>query len=149
MRILNRLTLPIAAVIALVVSTSAAFAQARGDDQQKFTTRETALWASVKAKEMTALKGTFSDDYAATYSDGIVGRDDELTGIGKSQIASARIDDVKVHRLDAATVVVTSKATVDGTTDGKSISGTYNTMTVWHRVSNLWKVAAHTEVKTP
>ena len=149
MRILSRLTLPIAAVIALVVSTTPAFAQARGDDQEKFTTRENALWTSVKNKEMTALRSTMSDDYAATYSDAIVNREDELTGIGKTTVTSIRLDDVKVHRLDPANVVVTGKATVDGSMDGKSISGTYNTMTVWHRVGNMWKVAAHTEVKTP
>jgi hypothetical protein len=138
-----------AAVIALVVSTAPAFAQATGDDQAKFTTRETALWASVKSKELNAIRNTFSDDYAATYSDGIVGKDDEITGIGKTQITSVKLDDVKAHRLDNANVVVTGKATIDGSMDGKSISGVYNTMTVWHRNGNMWKVAAHTEVKTP
>jgi ketosteroid isomerase-like protein len=146
MRIAYRLILPVAA---LVFSAAPAFAQARGDDQEKFTTRETALWASVKGKELNALRNTFTDDYTATYSDGIVGKDDELTGIGKTTLTSVKLDDVKVHRLDPANVIVTSKAAVDGSMDGKSISGTYNSMTVWHRNGNMWKVAAHTEVKAP
>jgi ketosteroid isomerase-like protein len=144
MRIAYRLMLPLAA---LVISAAPAFAQARGDDQEKFTTRETALWASVKNKELNAIRNTFSDDYTATYDAGIVGRDDEVAMIGKGTLTSVKLDDVKVHRLDPANVIVTSKATVDGSMDGKSISGTYNTMTVWHRVGNIWKVAAHTEVK--
>jgi hypothetical protein len=144
MRLAFRLMLPL---VALVVSSAPAFAQATGDDQAKFTTRETALWGSVKNKEMNALRNTFSGDYVATYDAGIVGRDDELSGIEKLAINSVRLDDVKVRRLDPANVIVTSKATVDGSMDGKSMSGTYNSMTVWHRVGNTWKVAAHTEVK--
>ena len=89
------------------------------------------------------------DAYAATYDAGIVGKDDEIASISKAQLNSARLDDVKVHRLDNANVIVTGKATVDGSMDGKSMSGTYNTMTVWHRVGNTWKVAAHSEVKAP
>jgi hypothetical protein len=144
MRIAYRLMLPL---VVLVVSAAPAFAQARGDDQEKFTTRETALWASVKNKEMNALRNTFSNDYTATYDAGIVGRDAELSTIDKGSLTAVRLDDVKVHRLDPANVIVTGKATVDGMMDGKSITGTYNTMTVWHRLGNTWKVAAHTEVK--
>ena len=148
MHMANRLTLPIAAVVvALVVSTTSAVAQVPGDDQAKFTTRESAMWASVKNKELTAIRNTLSDDYAATYDAGIVGKDDEIASISKAQLNSVRLDDVKVHRLDNANVIVTGKATVDGSMDGKSMSGTYNTMTVWHRVGNTWKVAAHSEVK--
>jgi hypothetical protein len=146
MRIAFRLMLPVAA---LVFSATPAFAQLRGDDQEKFTTRETAVWTSVKNKEINALRNTFSPDYTATYSEGIVGRDDELSSIGKTTLNSVRLDDVKVYRLDPANVIVTSKAAVDGSMDGKSISGNYNTMTVWHRNGNTWKVAAHTEAKAP
>jgi hypothetical protein len=136
--------LPLAA---LVFSAAPAFAQATGDDQAKFTTRETAVWASVKNKETNALRNTFSSDYVGTYDGGIMGRDDEISGIEKSTFTAVRLDDVKVRRLDPANVIVTGKATVDGSMDGKSMSGTYNTMTVWHRVGNTWKVAAHSQVK--
>jgi ketosteroid isomerase-like protein len=132
---------------ALVVSAAPAFAQLRGDDQAKFTTRETAVWTSVKNKELNALKNVMSDDYVATYDAGIVGRDDELNGMSKVQLNSARLDNVQVRRIDPANVIVTAKAVVDGTMDGKSMSGSYNTMTVWHRNGNNWKIAAHSEVK--
>jgi ketosteroid isomerase-like protein len=141
-----RLMLPLAA---LVVSAAPAFAQARGDDQAKFTTRENAVWTSVKNKEVSALRNVMSDDYVATYDAGIVGRDDELSAISKAQLNSARLDNVQVRRIDPANVIVTAKAVVDGTMDGKSMSGTYHTMTVWHRVGNTWKIAAHSEVKAP
>jgi hypothetical protein len=144
MRIAYRLVLPLAV---LVLSAAPAFAQLRGDDQQKFTTRETALWTSVKNKELDAIRNTLSDDYAATYDAGILGRDDELSAIGKQELTSFKLDDVKVRRLDNANVIVTGKAVVDARMDGKSTSGTYNTMTVWHRVGNTWKVAAHSQVK--
>jgi hypothetical protein len=146
MRLAYRLMFPLAA---LVVSAAPAFGQLRGDDQAKFTTRETAVWASVKNKEISALRNTMSDNYVATYDAGIVGRDDELGTISKGTLTSARLDDVQVRRIDPANVIVTAKAVVDGTMDGKSISGTYNTLTVWHRNGNTWKIAAHSEVKAP
>jgi ketosteroid isomerase-like protein len=144
MRPAYRLMLSLAA---LVVSAAPAFAQARGDDHAKFTTRETAVWTSVKNKEVSALRNVMSDDYVATYDAGIVGRDDELSSISKAQLTSARLDSIQVRRIDPANVIVTAKAVVDGTMDGKSMSGTYHTMTVWHRNGNNWKIAAHSEVK--
>jgi ketosteroid isomerase-like protein len=145
MRLAYRLLLP----LAVLVCSAPAFAQATGDDQAKFTTRENAVWAAVKNKELSALKNVMSENYVATYDAGIVGRDDELSSIGKGQLNSARLDDVQVRRLDPSNVVVTGKAVVDGSMDGKSMSGTYNTMTVWHRNGNTWRVAAHSQVKAP
>ena len=144
MRPLTRLILSVAV---LAASAAPALAQSKGDDRTKFTDRENALWSSVANKRMDAIKSAFSDDYIATYDSGIIGRDDELKGIAKGNIKNVRLDDVQVHRLDPSNVIVTSKAVVDGDMEGKSISGTYNTMTVWHRSGNRWNVAAHTEVK--
>jgi hypothetical protein len=146
MRLAYHLLLPVAA---LVVTAAPTFAQAKGDDHAKFTTRETAVWESVKNKEVESLRKVMSDDYTATYDAGTMGVDDELKGIGQTELHSYKLDDVKVHRIDPANVIVTAKVAVDANMAGKNTSGTYNTMTVWHRVGNAWRIAAHTEVKMP
>jgi hypothetical protein len=146
MRAVARLILPL---VVVATFASPARAQNRGTDTDKFLSRETALWGAVKNKEVGELRKVFGTDYVAVYDNGIYGRDDELGSIGKSTVRSIRLDDVSVRRVDEANVVVTYKAVVDGDYDGKSVTGTYNAMTLWHRKGNQWNVAAHTEVKAP
>jgi hypothetical protein len=146
MRTLARLVVLFAAVAAVA---SPAAGQTRGTDTDKFLSRESALWGAVKNRQTDALRRVFADGYVAVYDQGVVGKSDELAGISQSTLRSVRLDDVKVHRLDDANVIVTYKAMVDGDHDGKSVAGTYNTMTLWHRRGNSWDVAAHSEVKAP
>ena len=146
MRRASWLCLPVVAMVALTIP-SAATAQARGDELTKFRNRETAVWESVKNKEVESIRKVFQKDYVAVYDAGIMGLNDEIDGISKTTIRDYRISDVKVRNLDASTVIVTSKVVVDGDMGGQSMSGTYNSMTVWQRSGNQWYVAAHTEIK--
>jgi hypothetical protein len=146
MRSVSRSILSIAVLVACATPLHA---QASGGDETKFTNRETALWQSVKDKQVDQIKKVFGDDYVAVYDSGIIGRDDELKGISATNLRNVRLDNAQVHRIDPSNVVVTGKAVVEGDTNGKSINGTYNTMTVWHRTGNRWGVVAHTEVKAP
>jgi hypothetical protein len=147
MRLVSRLILPLAAAVAF--SAPALAQRAAADDETKFGNREAALWEAVKNKQVDAIKRVLTDDYVGVYDSGTYGRDDELKGISSQTLRSYRVDDLKVHRIDPANVVVTYKAVVDGDMNGKSVSGTYNTMSVWHRVGNRWNVSAHSEVKAP
>jgi len=101
----------------------------------------------VKNKEVESIRKVFQKDYVAVYDNGIVGLNDEIDGISKMTIRDYRLSDVKVRNLDPSTVIVTSKVVVDGDANGQSMSGTYNSMTVWQRSGNQWYVAAHTEIK--
>jgi hypothetical protein len=152
MRTLSRLVLPLAvtaAFAAAFAAPSSARAQARGDEHARFLARETAMWESVQNKQMAPLGRVIASDYAAVYESGIIGRADELAGIEKATLRSVRLDEFKSHHIDADNVLVTYKAVVDGDSNGKSMSGTYNVMTLWHRNGNHWDVAAHSEVKAP
>jgi ketosteroid isomerase-like protein len=146
MRLVSKLILPLAAVVSFAAP---ALAQRAADDETKFGNREAAVWEAVKNKQVDALRKVMSDDYVAVYDAGSVGRDDELKGISQMTLRSYRIDDLKVRRIDPSNVIVTYKAVVDGDMNGKSASGTYNAMSVWHRMGNRWNVAAHSEVKAP
>lgn len=146
MRRASWLCLPVVAMVALTIP-SAATAQAKGDELTKFRNRETAVWESVKNKEVESIRKVFQKDYVAVYDRGILGLSEEIDGISKLTIRDYRVTDVTVRNLDPSTVIVTSKVVVDGDANGQSMSGTYNAMTVWQRSGNQWYVAAHTEIK--
>lgn len=146
MRRASWLCLPVVALVALTIP-SAATAQAKGDELTKFRNRETAVWESVKNKEVESIRKVFQKDYVAVYDRGIFGLSEEIDGISKLTIRDYRVTDVNVRNLDPSTVIVTSKVVVDGDANGQSMSGTYNAMTVWQRSGNQWYVAAHTEIK--
>ena len=146
MRRASWLCLPVVAMVALTIP-SAATAQAKADELTKFRNRETAMWESVKNKELESIRKVFQKDYVAVYDTGIIGVNDELDGISKLTLRDYRVTDVNVRNLDPSTVIVTSKVVVDGDMGGQSMSGTYNAMTVWQRSGNQWYVAAHTEIK--
>ena len=146
MRSASWLCLPVLAMVALTIPSTAT-SQAKGDELTKFRNRETAVWESVKNKEIESIRKVFRKDYVAVYDNGIMGLNDEVDGISKATIRDYRVTDVVVHNLDPSTVLVTSKVVVDGESAGQSMSGTYNSMTVWQRSGNQWYVAAHTEIK--
>ena len=57
-----------AAVLVSLATPSRSFAQ---DDLTKFRTRETAVWESVKVKELESIRKVFDQDYLAVYDNGI------------------------------------------------------------------------------
>ena len=146
MRRASWLCFPVVAIVALILP-SAASAQARGDELTRFRNRETAVWESVKNREVESIKKAFQKDYVAVYDAGIMGLAGEIDGISRLTLRDYRLTDVAIRNLDNLNVLVTYKVVVDGDMGGQSISGTYNNLTVWHRSGNQWYVAAHTEVK--
>ena len=145
MRRASRLFLPLAALISIGLPHRA-LAQAQ-DDLTKFRNREAATWESVKNKETTSLRKVMTKDYVGMYDQGFSSVDQEMSDIPKMTLRDYRLTDVSVRRLDDVTVLVTSKVVLDGSMGTDSVSGTYNTLTVWHRDGNQWYIAAHSDVK--
>ena len=134
------------AVLTAVAVPSSSQAQAR-DELTKFRDRESAVWESVKNKELESIRKVFDRDYLAVYDFGIVGLTQEMDGMSKITLRSYRLSDVRLHRIDPLNVAVAYKAVVDGDMEGQSMSGTYHALTMWHRRGNQWTVTAHSEVK--
>ncbi len=145
MRRATWLFLPVAAALSFAVPDRA-LAQSK-DDITKFKNRETAVWESVKNKEVTAIRNVFDKDYTAVYEDGIAGIDEEIAGISKMTLRSYQLSDWRIHRLDDLNMIVAYKVVMDGDANGQALSGSYNALTVWHRRGNQWSVAAHSDVK--
>jgi hypothetical protein len=144
MRRASWLFLPIALVS--LGFPSRAPAQSPGD-LAKFSIRESALWESVKTKDLDAMRKVFDKGYAAVYDSGILGLGEELDGVSKMTIRSYQLFDLAVRRVDSQNMLVTYKATLDADMGTQPLSGTYNNLTLWHRSGNQWYVAAHSEVK--
>jgi hypothetical protein len=132
---------------AALVSLAAPSRSSAQDDLTKFRNRETAVWESVKNKQIEALRKVFLRDYVGVYDEGIVDRAAELDGISKMTLRSYDLSDFTLRRPDGMTAIVTYKATLDGEVNGQPISGPHNTLTVWRRNGNAWSVQAHTGVK--
>jgi len=135
-----------AAAMLSIAAPSRAIAQSK-DDLTKFQNRETAVWESVKNKELASIRKVFDRNFVSVYDAGIFDLTEELDGMSKVMLRSYRLSDFKLHRIDSQNMIVSYKAVVDGEMSGQSISGNYNALTVWHRSGNRWSVSAHTEVK--
>lgn len=118
----------------------------QGDDA-KFRERESAVWESVKNKEVGSIRKVFSRNYVGVYDTGIATLNQEIEGMSKLTLRSYRLSDFTIRRLDGLNVLVAYRTVLDGDMGAESVSGTYNAATVWHRIGNQWTVAAHTQVK--
>jgi hypothetical protein len=74
--------------------------------------------------------------------------DTELADMAKSDLRDYSFSDVKVVFPRPKMAVMTYKAKVQATADGKDVSGTYNTGSVWIQQGGKWVGVLHTEAKT-
>ena len=138
-------------VVALVISSSAIGAQPhRGDDlRTMITARETALWESVKSRDTALFAKALADEYVGVYDSAIAGRADEIKGVSAFSLTSYSLDSVRVRRVDPSNAIITYTIAVNGAMGGKSITGNYHTLSLWHHTGKRWLTVAHTEVKAP
>lgn len=109
----------------LVALAPVCFAQAspakpaKSDSNEKaITGLEKSAWESYKNKQADAFKKLMSQDYCGAY------------------FPSADV------------AVITYKTTMQETSEGKDMSGTYNSASVWVKKGGKWLGVFHTELKT-
>ena len=88
-----------------------------------------------------------SKDYYGVYAEGVKNLDGELADMAKTDLRDYSFADVKVIFPHRKVAVVTYKATVQATSGGTDISGTYNSGSVWIQQGKKWVGAFHTEAK--
>ncbi len=109
---------------------------------------EKSAWEAYKNKQADAFKALLSKDYYGVYSDGVKTLDVEVADMSKSDLRDYSFSDVKVVFPHPKMAVMTYKAKVQATADGKDTSGTYNTASVWVQQDGKWVGALHSEAKT-
>jgi hypothetical protein len=116
--------------------------------ESTITDLEKSAWEAYKNKQADAFKTLMSKEYYGVYAEGMKTLDDELANMAKSDLRDYSFSDVKVVFPHPKIAVMTYKAKVQATSDGKDISGTYNSGSVWIQQGGKWVGALHTEAKT-
>ena len=118
-------------------------------NESTITDLEKSAWEAYKNKQADAFKALMSNDYYGVYAEGVKTLDVELSDMSKTDLRDYSFSDVKVVFPHPKLAVLTYKATVQATSDGKDISGTYNSGSVWIQRGGKWVGALHTEAKAP
>ena len=111
------------------------------------TDLEKSAWETYKNKQADAFKALMSKEYYGVYAEGMKTLDDELANMAKSDLRDYSFSDIKVVFPHPKMAVMTYKVKVEATADGKDVSGTYNSGSVWVQQGGKWVGAFHTESK--
>jgi len=140
---------------ALIAAPAVCFGQAKSAKAPKSAPSESAItdleksaWEAYKNKQADAFKALMSKDYCGVYAEGVKNLDAELADMGKSDLRDYSFTDMKVVFPHPKLAIVTYKAKVQASSDGKDMSGTYNSGSVWVHEGGKWVGAFHTESKT-
>ena len=142
-------------LITLVAIAPVCFGQAKpakagksAPSEVTITDLEKSAWDAYKNKQADAFKALMSKDYYGVYDEGMKTLDGELAEMAKSDLRDYSFSDVKVVFPHPKVAVITYKANVQASADGKDVSGTYNSGSVWVQQGGKWVGAFHTEAKT-
>src|SRR5436305_1981519 len=106
--------------------------QAKSASSEKaITDLEKSAWESYKNKQADAFKKLMSQDYCGAYADALKTLDMEVADMAKADLRDYSLADMKVVFPSADVAVTRYKATIQQTSEGKDMSGTYNSASVW------------------
>ena len=117
-------------------------------NESTITDLEKSAWEAYKNKQADAFRALMSKEYYGVYAEGVKTLDTELADMAKSDLRDYSFSDIKVVFPHPKMAVMTYKAKVQATADGKDVSGTYNSGSVWVQQGGKWVGAFHTESKT-
>ena len=144
--ILSCVTL-IAVVPVCLAQASPAKPAKSASNETAITHLETSAWEAYKNKQAGAFKKLMSEDYCGEYAEGVKNLDREVADMAKSDLRDYSLADMKVVFPSADVAVITYKSTIQQTSEGKDMSGTYNSASIWVKKGGKWLEVFHTEVK--
>jgi hypothetical protein len=117
------------------------------NDKEAIIDKEKAAWQAYKDKKADDFKKLLSTDLVSVYADGMRNLQQEVDGMAKTDMKSFDLSDFNVVFPNPKTAIITYKAKVEATSDGKDVSGSYNVGSVWHMAKGQWIGIFHTDVK--
>jgi len=132
------------AVAVLLAGIAVSFA---GPDKAAMEANEKAAWQAFKDKKADAFQKVVDKDLRAVYDEGIMKMSDELDAMKKWDMKSFAISDFNMFSDEKDVVVTTYTVKVEGTLEGKDMSGTYNAGSVWKMEGKDWLAIFHTNIK--
>ena len=141
--------------MALIAVAPICLGQASPSKADKSATKDAAIteseksaWEAYKNKQADAFKKYLATDYSGVYADGVKNLDKEVADMEKSELRDYSLTDMNVVFPSADVAVITYKATLQGSSGGQDISGTYNVASVWIKKGGKWLVVFHTDAKS-
>ena len=131
----------------LVLFATAAVCIAATPDKAAMEGKEKAAWQAFKVKNEADFKKFVDKDVRCVYDDGISNMAKELGAMKKWDMKSFAISDYDIFSDEKDVIVATYTVKVEGTFDGKDVSGTYNAGSVWKKEGNNWLAIFHTNIK--
>jgi hypothetical protein len=132
------------AVIAFFATIAISFAS---PDKDALIAKEKSVWQSYKEKNADGFQKMVMKDVVAVYAGGMMDMKAELDSMGKADMKSFSLTDFNVVMPAADTAIITYKAEVEGTAEGKDNSGNYNCGSVWKMKNGEWKAIFHADMK--
>ena len=126
---------------------SIALSFAATPDKDAIMAKEKEAWQAFKDKNADAFKKLLDKDIRCVYSDGIKHFQNELDDMQKWDMKSFEFSDFEMFSDEKDVIVTTYKVKVEGTVDGKDMSGTYNAGSVWKLENGQWLAIFHTNIK--
>ena len=126
---------------AIVVSSAAT------PDKAAMEGKEKAAWQSFKDKNEAEFKKLVDKDVRAVYDTEVSNMAKELAAMKKWDMKSFTISDFDIFSDEKDVIVSTYTVKVEGTVDGKDMSGTYNAGSVWKKEGDNWLAIFHTNIK--
>ena len=133
--------------IVLVLFATVAFCIAATPDKAAMEGKEKAAWQSFKDKNEAEFKKVVDKDIRCVYDTGLSNMAKELDAMKKWDMKSFAISDYDIFSDEKDVIVSTYTVKLEGTFDGKDMSGTYNAGSVWKKEGNNWLAIFHTNIK--
>ena len=134
------ITYAITAFFATIVVSIAA------PDKDAIMAKEKAAWQAFKDKKADDFKKLLSPDFMGIHSDGVYTLQKQIDAMQKWDMKSFSLSDSNVVMTGADTAIVTCKAKVEGTYDGKDVSGNYNSGSIWQLKNGEWRAVFHSDM---
>ena len=133
--------------IVLVLFATVAVCIAATPDKAAMEGKEKAAWQAFKDKNEAEFKKLVDKDIRCVYDTGASNMAKELDAMKKWDMKSFAISDYDIFSDEKDVMVSTYTVKVEGTFDGKDMSGTYNAGSVWKKEGSNWLAVFHTNIK--
>jgi hypothetical protein len=138
----KQITYLMTALLAIVAVSNAAT-----PDKTAMEGKEKAAWQAFRDKNEAEFKKLVDKDVRGVYDTGVANLAGELDAMKKWDMKSFAISDYDIFSDEKDVIVSTYTVKVEGTFDGKDMSGTYNAGSVWKKEGNNWLAIFHTNIK--
>jgi len=117
-------------------------------DTAAMEAKEKSAWQAFKDKNADAFKKVVDKDIRCVYASRLsTSLQNELADMQKWDMKSFEFSDFDMFSDEKDVIVTTYKVKLEGTVDGKDMSGTYNAGSVWKLENGQWLAIFHTNIK--